>query len=749
MQEAPNYTTSIKPANFHNTDEIDLRALLSSILREKKLLLVCIFTCFLLSLGYLFFKTPRYQSNFIIQVQDRQNSLGSSLSQDIANMAGSSSQISAVDVQKSLMTSRVILEPTIQKLGLDVIVQPHYFPILNWFFASKQSQTLIKPRFGTKHYAWGGEQVVITELKVPHNYEKTARKIKLVAGTDEHYQLYDADGQLLLEGKIGQVAKTNDAKLPAISIKIEKLLANPGTEFFITKLPRGKILNKLANAMVINDLGTSRGANNTGILQISLTDTNPQRAVNVLNAIAKVLVQKDIERKSEEAEKTYVFLENQLPISKQALDKAETKLNQYRAKSGKIDLKIESQLLLNQFSTIEQTITQLKLQKTQMLQDYTAKHPFIISMNDKIKGLEEELYQLQLQLKKLPASDQIAVSLMRDVDVKNQLYLLLINKLQEVKVLKAGTISDVRILDLAEYPDEPISSKSFLILSVSILLGLMLGVGIILLRKALIQHVEDPYWIEQHLNISNLAIVPHSKIQDNNVKAFANGTQSYMPILAHTEAGELSIESMRSLRTSVQFLLPTAANNIISIMGISPGVGKSFVSVNFSYVLADIGKRILLIDADIRKGHIHDYFSCKRTPGLTEILTDKISFAEAVIKTQHKDLHFLPSGTFPKNPSELLMHSKFKELLAEVSKLYDTVIIDNSPILAVTDSVLVAKQAGINLLVLSAGEHNKKEIEIAVKRLANNGIKPDGAIFNNKREQTYVYGDIRYHYSYT
>lgn len=749
MLEAPNYTTSVKPANSHDTDEIDLRALLGSILREKKLLLLCIFTCFLLSLGYLFVKTPRYQSSFIIQVQDRQNSLGSSLSQDIASMTGSNSQVSAVDVQKSLVTSRVILEPVIQKLGLDVTVHPHYFPILNWFFASKQSSTLIKPRFGTKHYAWGGEQVVITELKVPHNYEKTARKIKLVAGSAEHYQLYDANSQLLLEGKVGQLAKSNNSNLPAISIKIEKLLANPGTEFFITKLPKGKILDRLADAMVINDLGSSRGVSNTGILQISLTDTNPQRAVNILNTIAKVLVQKDIERKSEEAEKTYVFLENQLPISKQALDKAETKLNQYRAKSGKIDLKIESQLLLNQFSTIQQNVTQLKLQKIQMLQDYTPQHPFIISMNDKIKGLEAELYQLQLQLKKLPASDQIAVSLMRDVDVKNQLYLLLINKLQEVKVLKAGTISDVRILDLATYPDDAISSKPFLMLGTSVLVGLILGVAIILLRKALIQRVEDPYWIEQNLNIGNLAIVPHSKIQDNNIKAFANGKQSYMPILAHAQPAEMSIESIRSLRTSVQFLLPTATNNIISIMGISPGVGKSFISVNFSYVLADIGKRILLIDADIRKGHIHDYFSCKRTPGLTEILTDKISFAEAVVKTQYKDLHFLPSGVFAKNPSELLMHSRFKELLTEISTLYDIVIIDNSPILAVTDSVLVAKQAGINLLVLSAGEHNKKEIEIAVKRLANNGIKPDGAIFNNKREQNHIYGDIRYQYSYT
>jgi len=736
-----------KSINF-GTDELDFRELLASLLRAKKIILTCVLTCFLCSLLYVFIKTPLYQADILIQVQDKQNGLASNLTQDIANLMNANAQISPVDVQKSLITSRFILDPVIQNLGLDVIVQPHYMPILNWFFAKKGAETLVKPKLGTSRYAWGGEKLVISNLTVPHSYEKKAQKLRLVAKTEDTYKLYGPKNELLLEGRVGELAKTSAANLPSISIKVENLTANPGTEFYLIKKSRSKVLETLAKRIAITDLGTSRTGNNTGILQIALTDKNPQTTVNILNAIAEVTVEKDIERKSAEAEKTYLFIEKQLPIAKHALETAETKLNKYRSKSGKIDLKLESQMLLSQLSATEQNIAQLRLQKAEMLQDYTSKHPFVGSVNDKIKGLEKDLGQMQMQLKKLPASDQIAVGLMRDVDVKNQLYLLLLNKLQEMRVLKAGTVSDVRILSLAEYPDDPIPTKPLLIIAAGIFLGLILGAGIVLLRKSFTQHVEDPYWIEQNFNISNLAIVPHSKTQDKNVKQFSTGAIKQVPILAASQPQDMAIESMRSLRTSLQFMLPQADNNVISIMGLSPGIGKSFVSVNLAYVLADIGKKVLLIDGDIRKGHMHNYFGRSRNSGLTEVLNNKLSFAEAVVEANNANLHFLPTGNFIHNPSELLVQPKFKELIAEVSKLYDVVVIDTSPILAVTDGVLVAKHAATNLMVLGAAEHSKQEIEIGIRRLASNAIKLNGAVFNNKREQVYVYGDTRYQYSY-
>lgn len=750
MTNVTNPTHSGKQTNFSNVNEIDLREIFAAIVREKKLLSLCVLLCLSLSLVYLFVKVPRYESDILIQVQDKQSSLGSSLTQDIASIVNVNAQISPVDVQKSLITSRFILDPVIQKLGLDVVVQPHYLPILNWFFAKKNSVTLVPPRFGTTRYAWGGEQVKVSDLVVPYSYEKDAKKLKLVAGSDGRYKLYSPDGQGLLEGKVGDVAKTENPNLPHVSIKIDELRAHPGTEFYLIKKPRAKILDALSKAITISDLGTSRTGNNTGILQIALIDTQPQRVVDILNTIARLTVEKDIERKSEESEKTYKFIEDQLPVAKRALDIAETKMNHYRAKSGKIDLKLESQLLLNQLSSLEQNIGQLKMQRAEMQQDYTAQHPFVTAINDKIKGLEKELNQMQSNLKRLPASDQIAVSLMRDVDVKNQLYLLLLNKLQEVRVLKAGTISDVRILSLAEFPDDPIPMNSLLIITAGALLGLMLGMGIILLRKAFKQYVEDPYWIEQALNINNLAIVPHSKIQNDNVRAYSAGKIKHLPILAAANPTDMSIESLRSLRTSLQFIQPSADNNkIISITGVSPSIGKSFISANLAYVLADQGKKVLLIDGDIRKGHMHDYFARKRSPGLTEALNGKAKLDEIIAQTHKPNLYFLPCGAIVTNPSELLLQDNCKEILEQASNSYDAVIIDTAPILAVTDAILVAKHAGINLLVLGASEHSKQEIEIAVRRLGNSGVTINGAIFNNKREQAYVYGDTRYHYSYS
>lgn len=739
------------PTNFgmSQIEEIDLREIASAIWREKVIVLISIATCLVLATGYLLFKTSQYESDVLIQVQDKQSSIGSNLTQDIANLVGTTSQISSVDVQKALLTSRYILEPVIRQLGLDVTIKPHYLPIFNHLFAHKDSDSLVKPRFGLTKYAWGGEQLAITYLSVPYTYEQKKKALKLVVGNNKTYQVFSPAGELLLEAKVGELAKTKNSHIPAVSIQVESLRANPGTEFFIFKKNTAQLIDKLAKRLRISDLGTSRVGNNTGILQLSYANPKPQQTVAVLNAIANILVVKDTQVKSSEAEKTFEFLQQQLPISKASLDAAETKLNNYRAKSGKLDLKLESQLLLNQFSTLGQNIAELKLQKAQMLREYTSKHPFIAGIDDKIKELEKELAHLQSQIKKLPAADQIAVSLMRDVEVKNQLYMLLLNKIQEIRVVKAGTISDVHILDLAPYPNEPISKKTALVITASLLLGLMLGAGIVLLRRALSKRIEDPYWLEKNLAIDNLAIVPHSKLQETNIKAFKNKTTSSLAILAKEQPQDVAIESLRSLRTAMDLTLSTAENNIVSIIGISPGIGKSFISVNLSQVLADLDKRILLIDGDIRKGYIHHYFQQKSVPGLTELLEGQAAYDDVVYKTTSKNLAILPCGTYAKNPSELLSKKEFKQLLDKASKDYDLIIIDTAPILAVTDGIIIAKHASTNFLVVGAGEHLIQEIDISLKRLKSNQITIQGTIFNNKRASVHTYGSAKYYYSYS
>jgi tyrosine-protein kinase Etk/Wzc len=311
----------------------------------------------------------------------------------------------------------------------------------------------------------------------------------------------------------------------------------------------------------------------------------------------------------------------------------------------------------------------------------------------------------------------------------------------------------VQILDGAHLPDGPIPTNKLALFFGSILGGFILGALAVITRNLLHRKVSDPMMVEKKFGLTNLAIIPYSNKQQELYLAH-NPKQHMVPLLAQADPRDLSIEALRSLRTSLQFALIDARNNVMTIIGVAPGIGKSFVSVNFAYLLADAGKKILLIDGDIRKGHLRDYFQVGKSKGLTEIICGTAKFEEVVIHGQHPKLDFLATGEYPPNPSELLMSQKFKEFIEDVSKHYDLVIIDTAPILAVTDAAIIAQHTGANFIVLASDMHDTAEIELALKRFAANKVHINGMIFNFSKPQkglyrsghAHKYGKYQYEY---
>jgi tyrosine-protein kinase Etk/Wzc len=220
-------------------------------------------------------------------------------------------------------------------------------------------------------------------------------------------------------------------------------------------------------------------------------------------------------------------------------------------------------------------------------------------------------------------------------------------------------------------------------------------------------------------------------------------------VLAKRDPTDPAVESLRSLRTSLQFALVDAPNRVIALSGPAPGVGKTFVATNLAQVLADSGKRVLLLEADLRNGSLHRVFGFQRQPGVSDVLAGAIRFEEAVHHlSEHLDL--LTAGLIPPNPSELLMSPRFGELIELVSKQYDLVIVDTPPILAVTDAAIIGRAAGVTLLVLRAGQHPIREVTMALKRFAQGGVRPPGLVFNDvvrMAADSYGYG-YHYHYDY-
>ncbi|RML53194.1 Tyrosine-protein kinase, partial [Pseudomonas syringae pv. maculicola] len=334
----------------------------------------------------------------------------------------------------------------------------------------------------------------------------------------------------------------------------------------------------------------------------------------------------------------------------------------------------------------------------------------------------------------------------RDMQVTSQTYTLMLNKSQEQDILRAGNIGNVRVIDNADSNiEKPLKPMKTLIVLIATLLGALAATVIIFVRQAFYRGVESAEVIE-NLGMPVYASLPYSRQQERLEKRGKNTQGKNMPgeerhgkdsqsvqvsrLLSIAAPSELAIESLRSLRTSLHFAMLEARNNVLMISSPTPGAGKSFVSSNLAAIIAQTGKRVLLIDADMRKGYLHRLFGLQPKHGLSDTLAARLRCTEVINPTRIRHLDFISCGFAAPNPSELLMHDNFHKMLAELSPLYDLILVDTPPILAVTDATLVGRQAGTCLLVARFGMTTVNEIEACKRRLGQNGILIKGAIFN-------------------
>jgi tyrosine-protein kinase Etk/Wzc len=286
-----------------------------------------------------------------------------------------------------------------------------------------------------------------------------------------------------------------------------------------------------------------------------------------------------------------------------------------------------------------------------------------------------------------------------------------------------------------------VSPRRPAILALSLLLGLALGVAAAFGRKALDHGVEDPEEIERITGIAVHASIPLSPAQGESEAA--------REVLSARAPQDLAVESIRSLRTALQFSLLDAPTRVVAITGPAPGVGKSFVTCNLAHVVAEGGKRVVVVDADLRRGRLHCGFGGERSPGLSEVLAGDAAWGAAVRRAVMPGVDLLAGGQRPPNPSALLASDRFGKLVAELASAYDLVLIDTPPILAVTDAALAAAHASVALCVLRAGSHPMREVSAALRRFAHGGVRIDGFVLNGIDLKRGLGARSNYHYQYT
>ena len=724
----------------NDQDSIDLLGIFGSLIDQKWLIGAFTGAFMMTGVAYAILATPVYQANALVQVEPKKNDmLGFS---DLNSMLGGQSP-SVTEI--GIIKSRAVIGKTVDDLRLDIDVTPNTFPLIGGFlsrrYRGETELSVAPPRFGLSSYAWGGERLEFAKLNLPK--ELLGKKLTLIAGEQHRFQLLDDNDNLLVEGVAGEAFAQD-----GVEGQVAQLLANPGTRFEVVRYPRIVTIQGYQDALDISEQGKE-----SGIIRLALASSDAAEAVKILNKIAALYVDQNVRRTSAEAAQSLAFLQSQLPQVKRDLAKASDALNAYQTHGKTVNISMETQSVLGQSVALETRISELKLQQAEMDRKFTKQHPAYRALMTQIGELTQQQRSLEGKVQDLPATQQELLNLTRDVEVASQIYTQLLNKSQELDIVRAGAVGNVRLVDTADVDlTSPVKPKKALIVLIATFLGAFVGVALVLLRKSLSKGLEGPEGIEQ-LGLPVYASIPYSALQQEEdskkVRAkVAADTPAYL--LALRNPTDLSIESIRSLRTCLHFAALDSTNNRIMISGPSPQVGKTFVSSNLAAVMAQSGQRVVLIDADMRKGHLHKTLNTPITNGLSDLLVKRCTLEQAINKVEVDNLHFISRGQVPPNPSELLMHANFRDLLAQLSERYDVVIIDTPPLLAVTDAAIVGREAGISLIVARFGVNPAKEIEMTIRRFAQNGIELKGAVFNGveKRAASYYGNGSYYNYEY-
>ncbi|WP_413111940.1 polysaccharide biosynthesis tyrosine autokinase [Thaumasiovibrio sp. DFM-14] len=707
-------------SNTVDADEIDLGKLFGLLLDSKWHIVISTFLFAVAGIAYALMATPIYKADAIIQVEQKSSGGLAALGEMGEIFSAESSSTTEIEILKS----RMVLGETVDNLNLTVSATPKYMPVVGKGLARLQGDQ---------------SQINVGRFEVPMH--RIGEGFTLLAD-GEAFTLQDGEKRTVLNGKVGELAINGE-----FALLVTDLHSDATNTFSLQRRSRFQAVTGLQQSLSVSERGRQ-----TGILLLTMEGESRAQISRILNDISRNYFLQNVARSSAEAEKSLVFLSDHLPEIKTQLDGSEEALNVYRVENESVDLGLEAKAVLDVMVKLEAQLNELTFKESEISQRFTQEHPAYKSLLDKRSTLLSEKRRFEKQIQNLPQTQREVLRLTRDMEVNQQIYVQLLNKVQELNIVKASTVGNVRILDAAEAYPHAVKPKKPLIVVLATMLGGMLGVAWALLKAAFHKGVETPDQVEA-IGLPVYASVPMSDWQVEMEKKTRRKkhTDISETLLAVSNPADLSVEALRSLRTSLHFAMMEAKNNIIMISGPSPSVGKSFVTANLGAVIANGGQKVLVIDADMRKGQMEKQMSVNSTPGLSDILVGKVEASACVKDVGVDNLHYIARGDVPPNPAELLMHPRFAELMAWASANYDMVLVDTPPILAVTDPAIVGAHVGTTLLVGRFGQNPVKEVEVTKQRFEQNGIEVKGFILNAvvRKASNHYGGDYGYYnYSY-
>lgn len=769
---------SSQPSPSYEEESLDIRAELVKYLRYWPWFIISVLVAIIIASVYLRYTPNSYQTTASILIKDDQNSSMSQLAmfQDLglSNMASVNLE-NEIEVLKSRnLTNRVVRQLQLniryysdgrvrtQELfknipfKLEVLTEEEAWPELNpdllitpislTEFTIAQEETEGETQAFGESFIFEGLEYKITATDGIKKGETTRVNI---SGVDRTIDSYRNNLQISASGKQSSIISIN--LVSAIPEKSRAVIDELIHQF---------------NRDAIED---------RNMVSKNTADFIDERLQIVWSELDSVEINKVLYKESNKmvdlATEGSLFLENASEFNKKLLE-SQTELSQIQAMIAYLEAGGQSDLLPanlgvadNSLISLIQQYNQLVMERNKLLVHSTETHPTVTgfteqlidlkknvlqSLNNIQGGLEIKLADLQKQerligsqLASIPLKERDFTTIERQQEIKQSLYLYLLQKREETSISLAVTEPKAKIVDSAYTPIKPVAPKKIIILLAAVLLGGLIPFGVLYLRELLdnkIRHRMDI--IKAIPNASVLAEIPKlaKKESDNLVE------KNDLGILA---------ESFRVLRTNLKFsgvLGKSKTAKTILVTSSIKGEGKTMISVNLAMTMAHAGNKVLVVGADIRNPQLSRFFSRnqnKSAPGLVEYIVYKDSkLADYTFQSEvSENLKILHSGAIPPNPTELLMSDRINEMLEEAKSDYDYIILDTAPSLLVTDTLLFSDLADTTLYVTRAGYTPKNILEFAKGLKEEEKLKHVNFVLNDVSKANYGYGG-NYGYGY-
>ncbi|MBP2156283.1 MULTISPECIES: polysaccharide biosynthesis tyrosine autokinase [Erwinia] len=690
---------------------------IAEIMDNRKLIIIITTSFLIIAILYSFLATPVYQADALIQVEQKQ---GNAVLDSLNQILPDSQPISAPEI--ALLQSRMVVGKTVDDLNLQISVQKINFPIIG-----KGLARLLGNDAGS---------ISVTRLNIPTTRDEKPGKITLKIIDDKRFSIDYGNTSAL--GEVGKLLQKD-----RLTLLVSESHAKPGEEFEILQYTRLAAIDRLLQNLVVADQGKD-----TGMLELKQTGEDKKQITAILDNISYHYVTQNIDRQAAQDAKSLEFLNQQLPKVRSELDSSENKLNTYRRQKDSVDLSLEAKSVLEQVVNVDNQLNELTFREAEVSQLFTKEHPTYKALLAKRGTLQQEREKLNKQVSSMPSTQQEVLRLSRDVEAGRAVYMQLLNRQQELSIAKSSAIGNVRIVDNAVTVPKAVRPQKVILILASIIAGLIFSASLILIRVFFHRGIDSTEQLEQ-AGLSVYASIPKSDWMVRHTRS----KTSKAHLLAVENPADLAIEAIRNLRTSLHFNMLNAKKNVLMISGATSEAGKTFISTNLAAIISIAGKKILFIDADMRRGKAHEIFHISNDVGLADVLTHKVGVADAIKKVQQGkyNFDFMSRGKAPDNPAELLMGENLLSLLDWAKARYDLVIIDTPPVLAVSDAVLIGKYAGTLLLVARYQTNTVREIETSINRFTQCDIHVQACILNmveNSFRSYYTYGYRHNTYAY-